>query len=101
MKIQFDKLDRAFENRVRLQIMSVLVANERYDYNSLKELLDVSDGNLAAHLKTLEKEEYILVHKAFLGRKPNTSYQATEQGKAAFRQHLDTLEKLIKQQKVK
>ena len=99
MKVPFEKLDKAFENRLRLQIMSVLMVNDRYDFNSLKELLDTTDGNLASHLKGLEKEEYILVHKSFLGRKPNTNYQATEKGKAAFKQHLYALEKLIKQQK--
>ena len=99
MKIPFDKLDKAFENRVRLQIMSVLVANERYDFNSLKDLLNITDGNLASHLKALEKEEYILVNKTFLGRKPNTNYEATTKGKKAFKEHLDTLEQLIKQQR--
>ena len=79
--------------------MSVLMVNDRYDFNSLKKLLDTTDGNLASHLKGLEKEEYILVHKTFLGRKPNTTYEATEKGKTAFKQHLDALEKLIKQQK--
>ncbi|PAW95613.1 transcriptional regulator [Mucilaginibacter sp. MD40] len=79
--------------------MSILVVNERYDFNSLKELLDVTDGNLASHLKALEKEQYITVHKAFLGRKPNTNYAASEQGKLAFKQHLDALEQIIKQQK--
>ena len=79
--------------------MSVLAVNDRYDFNSLKELLGVTDGNLASHLKALEKEEYILVNKSFLGRKPNTNYQATENGKKAFKQHLDALEQFIKQQK--
>ena len=79
--------------------MSVLMVNDRYDFNSLKELLDTTDGNLASHLKGLEKEEYIMVHKTFLGRKPNTTYEATEKGKTAFKQHLEALEKLIKQQK--
>ncbi|MFI5158793.1 MAG: winged helix-turn-helix domain-containing protein [Sphingobacteriales bacterium] len=99
MKIPFEKLDKAFENRVRLQIMSVLVVNDRYDFNSLKELLDVTDGNLASHLKGLEKEEYILVNKSFMGRKPNTNYEATAKGKQAFKQHLDALEQFIKSTK--
>jgi DNA-binding MarR family transcriptional regulator len=99
VKIPFDKLDKAFENRLRLQIMSVLVANQRYDFNSLKELLAVTDGNLASHLKGLEKGEYILVNKSFLGRKPNTNYEATEKGKKAFAAHLDALEQLIKSAK--
>ena len=101
MKIPFENLDKAFENRLRLQIMSVLMANQRYDFNSLKELLGVTDGNLASHLKGLEKEEYIIVNKSFLGRKPNTNYEATEKGKTAFKNHLDALEQLINQQKVK
>ncbi len=100
MKVPFEQLDKAFENRLRLQIMSVLMVNDRYDFNSLKELLETTDGNLASHLKGLEKEEYIVVHKTFLGRKPNTTYEATETGKEAFRQHLDALEKLIRQQKI-
>jgi DNA-binding HxlR family transcriptional regulator len=100
VKIPFEKLDKAFENRLRLQIMSVLVVNDRYDFNSLKELLDTTDGNLASHLKALEKEEYMIVHKSFLGRKPNTTYEATDRGKQAFKQHLDALEQIINNQKL-
>jgi len=100
VKVPFEKLNKAFENRLRLQIMSVLMVNDRYDFNSLKELLDTTDGNLASHLKALEKEAYIIVHKSFLGRKPNTNYEATATGKAAFKQHLNALEQLIKQQKL-
>ena len=99
MKISLDHFDKAFENRIRLQIMSVLVANENYDFNSLKELLNVTDGNLASHLKALEKEEYILVNKSFVGRKPNTQYSATVKGREAFKKHLSALENLIKQQR--
>jgi len=99
LKVPFDKLDKAFENRVRLQIMSILMVNESYDFTSLKELLDVTDGNLASNLKALEKEEYIIIHKSFVGRKPNTNYQASAKGKKAFQDHLNALEQLIKQQK--
>ncbi len=96
MKEQFDK---AFENVVRLRIMSVLMVNESYDFNSFKELLDVTDGNLASHLKLLEKQEFIMVHKAFVGRKTQTTYVATEEGKEAFKAHLAFLENLIKENK--
>ncbi|WP_079703856.1 winged helix-turn-helix domain-containing protein [Daejeonella lutea] len=99
MKISLEQFDKAFENRIRLQIMSVLSVNTSYDFNSLKDLLQVTDGNLASHLKALEKEEYISVVKSFIGRKPNTQYSATEQGKHAFKRHLQALENLIKQQK--
>jgi DNA-binding MarR family transcriptional regulator len=95
----FNQFDKAFENRLRLQIMSVLVANDSYDFSSLKELLEVTDGNLASHLKALEKENYITVAKSFIGRKPNTQYMASELGKQAFRKHLDAMEKLIREQK--
>ena len=98
MKI-FDQFDKAFENRLRLQIMSVLVANEYYDFNALKDLLNVTDGNLASHIKALEKEEYIIVTKSFIGRKPNTQYEASLLGRQAFKKHLEALENLIKQQK--
>ena len=99
MKNVLEQFDKAFENRIRLQIMSVLVANESYDFNSLKDLLNVTDGNLASHLKALEKEEYILVNKSFVGRKPNTQYSASAKGREAFKKHIEALENLIKQQK--
>lgn len=99
MKNPFDNLDKILEHRVRLQIMSVLVANESYDFNSLKELLEVTDGNLASNIKTLEKEKYISVNKQFIDRKPNTKFKATEKGRNAFRKHLDALEELVKQQR--
>lgn len=99
MKIALTNFDKAFENRIRLQIMSVLVANESYDFNSLKDLLEVTDGNLASHLKALEKDEYITVNKSFLGRKPNTRYHASDKGIIAFKKHLEALENLIRQQK--
>ncbi|MDM8176261.1 MULTISPECIES: winged helix-turn-helix domain-containing protein [Olivibacter] len=94
-----EQFNKAFESRIRLQIMSVLAANESYDFSSLKDLLEVTDGNLASHLKALEKEEYISVNKSFIGRKPNTRYEATQRGLEAFKKHLESLEKLIKQQK--
>ncbi|WP_207425831.1 transcriptional regulator [Pedobacter sp. SYSU D00535] len=100
MKVSLEQFDKAFENRIRLQTMSVLVANESYDFNSLKDLLNVTDGNLASHLKALEKEEYIVVTKSFIGRKPNTQYAASPKGREAFRKHLEALENLIKQQKL-
>lgn len=99
MKNPFENLDKVMEHRVRLQIVSVLVANESYDFNALKELLDVTDGNLATHLKALEREKYISISKSFVDRKPNTRYKITERGRSAFKKHLDALEELIKQQK--
>ena len=90
---------KAFESRIRLSIMAVLAVNDRLDFNALKEYLEVSDGNLASHLKALEKEEFIGVEKSFIGRKPNTKYFITSTGKNAFDIHLSALQKLIQSQK--
>jgi len=99
MKSPFENLDKILEHRLRLQIISVLVANESYDFNALKELLDVTDGNLATHLKALEREKYISISKSFVDRKPNTRYKVSERGRTAFRKHLEAMEELIKQQR--
>ncbi len=99
MSIPIHKLHKAFESRIRLGIMSALAANETLDFNSLKEFLDLTDGNLASHLKSLEKEGFINVNKSFIGRKPNTRYNMTTLGKKAFNDHLDALEKLIRAHK--
>lgn len=88
-------LNKAFENRIRLGIMSILMVNDEIDFNTLKEMLNVTDGNLASHTTALEKLQYIGVKKQFVGKKPNTAYSATSLGKSAFREHLDYLEKLI------
>ncbi len=98
MKIEISRLNKLFENRVRLGIMSVLMVNDAFDFNSLKETLNVTDGNLASHLKALEENELIRVDKQFLGRKPNTSYSITEKGSILFRSHLKALEDIINSQ---
>jgi DNA-binding MarR family transcriptional regulator len=99
VKNPFDNLDKVLEHRVRLQIMSILVTNDGYEFSSLKEMLNVTDGNLASHIKALEREKYISVSKSFVDRKPNTKYKITERGRNAFKKHLDALEAVVKQQK--
>lgn len=99
MNVPLEGLHKAFESRIRLGIMSALAVNESLDFNSLKEYLGITDGNLASHAKALEKERFIAVEKTFIGRKPNTRYYMTSEGRAAFMHHLDALEKLIKSQK--
>lgn len=89
-------LNKAFESRVRLGIMSALMVNESLDFNGFKELLDVTDGNLASHTRALEKLKYIRVEKSFIGRKPNTRFKITKPGRTAFEAHLTALEKLLK-----
>lgn len=99
MKFSIDGLNKIFESRIKLGVMSALAANGSLDFTSLKEYFDVTDGNLASHLKALEKEEYIVVEKSFIGRKPNTKYTITRMGRIAFEEHLTALEKLINSHK--
>ena len=96
MKNILDNLNKAFENRIRLGIMSALVVNDSLNFNTLKELLDVTDGNLASHLKSLEKSEFIKYEKEFVNRKPNTLYSATSEGVIAFKKHINAIEQLLK-----
>jgi DNA-binding MarR family transcriptional regulator len=90
-------LNKAFESRVRLGIMSLLMVNDFVDFGTLKEQLQITDGNLASHINALEKLHYIEIRKQFVGKKPNTSFAASVEGKKAFSEHLDALEKLINQ----
>ncbi|MCE9539590.1 MAG: transcriptional regulator [Bacteroidetes bacterium] len=96
MKNYIQHLNKAFENRIRLGIMSILMVNDWVEFSSLKEMLDITDGNLASHISALEKIEYLEVKKQFVGKKPNTTYSVTKLGKKAFNEHLDALEQLIK-----
>ncbi|MGN6567787.1 MAG: winged helix-turn-helix domain-containing protein [Flavipsychrobacter sp.] len=91
-----EQLNKIFDSRIRIGIMSALIVNESLNFNDLKALIDVTDGNLATHLKTLEENNFIKVQKGFIGRKTNTTYTITKAGKKAFRAHLDALEKIIK-----
>lgn len=95
MKNIIQNINKAFDHRIRLGIMSILMVNENADFSTLKELLGVTDGNLASHAKALENENYITVEKQFIGRKPNTKYIATKEGRKAFQEHIEALEKLI------
>ena len=99
MKDIVNKLNKQFESRVRLGIMSVLMVNDSVEFNTLKDTLGLTDGNLASHLASLEKNDMIKVEKTFKGRKPNTSYMATELGKRAFKEHLKILESFLNNNK--
>lgn len=95
VKDYLENINKAFESRARLGIMSVLMVEDKVDFNTLKETLQLTDGNLASHLRALEEAEYLRVEKQFVGRKPNTTYHATDIGREAFNNHLDALEQLI------
>ena len=92
----FNQLNKAFESRVRLGVMSILMVNDWVNYNDLKETLGLTDGNLASHISSLEKLDYIEIRKQFVGKKPLTSYQATKLGKLEFKKHIDGLENLLR-----
>ena len=94
-----EHLNKAFESKIRLGIMSVLVANESADFSTLKSLLQLTDGNLASHTRSLEDLGYISCEKSFVGRKPNTRFYATEAGRTAFADHIAALESFLKNQK--
>lgn len=93
---KFAALNRAFESKVRLGIMSVLMVNESVDFSTLKSLLGLTDGNLASHIRALEELGYIQEEKKFVGRRPNTTYSVTKAGSKAFKEHLQALEDFFK-----
>lgn len=96
MRKELDQLNKIFDSRIRIGIMSALIVNESINFNELKTLVDATDGNLASHLKTLEEHAFIRVEKGFVGRKTNTTYSITAAGEKAFRSHIEALEKIIK-----
>jgi len=96
MKNPIQHLNKIFDSRIRLGIMSALAVNDEVNFNELKELIDVTDGNLASHLKTLEDNAFVKVEKGFIGRKTNTTYAVTKTGEKAFNDHISGLEKMIK-----
>jgi len=96
MKEIITKLNKKFDNKTRLGIMSLLMVNDWVEFKTFKEMLGVSDGNLASHIKTLEGEKYVRIKKQFVDKKPKTSYAATAAGRKAFNDHLDALEALLR-----
>lgn len=96
MKNPIEGLNKIFDNRIRLGIMSVLMVNEEVNFNDLKQMLDVTDGNLATHLLNLEENGYLKVKKGFIGKKTNTTYMITKAGEKAFNDHIEVLENMIK-----
>lgn len=96
MKNPIENLNKIFDSRIRMGVMSILVVNEGVSFNDLKQMLDVTDGNLASHMVNLEENGYIKVHKGFIGRKTNTTYSITRAGEKAFKDHIEALENMIK-----
>ena len=99
MKKGFLDLDKILDNRIRLSILSILMIEDMVPFKEIKETLGLTDGNLASHVKALEKAEYLTVYKSFVGKKPNTEFKISKLGKKAFNEHLKKLERLISQHK--
>jgi DNA-binding MarR family transcriptional regulator len=96
MKNPIIGLNKVFDNRIRLGVMSILMVNEEVNFNDLKQMLEVTDGNLATHIVNLEDNGYIKVQKGFIGKKTNTTYSVTKSGEKAFADHIAALENMIK-----
>ncbi|MFI5156084.1 MAG: winged helix-turn-helix domain-containing protein [Chitinophagales bacterium] len=96
MKNPIGNLNKVFDSRIRMGVMSVLSVNDEINFNDLKQLMELTDGNLASHLINLEENGYIKVHKGFVGRKTNTTYSITKAGEKAFLEHINALENMIK-----
>lgn len=96
MKNPINGLNKIFESRIRLGVMSILMVNEEVNFNDLKQMLEVTDGNLATHLVNLEENGFIKVHKGFIGKKTNTTYAVTKSGEKAFTEHINALENMIR-----
>lgn len=96
MAISIDNLNKIFDSRIRLGIMSALMVNSSMSYNEMKEILNITDGNLASHVKSLEDNGFIKVQKGFIGKKTNTTYSVTKAGEKAFNAHIVALEQMLK-----
>lgn len=99
MQNPIEDFNKAFDNQLRLGIMSILLVKEAVSFNELKEVFNTTDGNLATHLKKLEEEEYILIEKTFQLKKPLTLYSASKLGKIAFKKHIKAIEQMIQKMK--
>jgi DNA-binding MarR family transcriptional regulator len=96
MKNPIGNLNKVFDSRIRMGVMSILSVNDQVNFNDLKQFLELTDGNLASHLVNLEENGYIKVHKGFIGRKTNTTYSITKAGEKAFNEHIEALENMIR-----
>jgi DNA-binding MarR family transcriptional regulator len=93
------ELNEIIHQTVRLRIMAALVSLEvgdEVDFTYLRDLLEVTDGNLGAHLRKLEESGYITINKTFVDRKPRSFISATQEGRRVFEEHVAALESIIK-----
>ncbi len=96
VKKYLNQLDKLLDSRVRLAVMSLLVATDWVDFTTFKDELGLSDGNLASHLRKLEEAKYVELRKGFVGRKTLTSYRVTELGRLSFQKHVEALANMVR-----
>ena len=99
VKKYLNQLDKLLDSRVRLAVMSLLVATDWVDFTTFKDELELSDGNLASHLRKLEEAKYVELRKGFVGRKTLTSYRVTELGRLSFQKHVEALANMVRPDK--
>jgi len=95
----FLQLDRVIHEKGRLAITSMLAASPQLSFTEMRDSLNMTDGNLTAHMRTLQEAGYVSVTKAFQGGRPLTTYSLTAQGRKAFTTYINLLEKIVEQAK--
>ena len=95
----FLQLDRVIHEKVRLAIMSLLAASPQLSFTEMRDTLSMTDGNLTAHVRTLQEAGYVSVTKEFQGGRPLTTYSLTAQGRKAFATYINLLEQIVQQTK--
>ncbi len=93
--IDFNGLDTTVHGPLRLGVLTALQLDGPHDFTTLKKRLDAADGSLGLQLQKLEEAEYVRAEKAFVGRRPKTTYHLTKKGRAALTHYLDTLQRLL------
>ena len=95
----FLQLDRVIHEKGRLAIMSLLAASPQLAFTEMRDTLNMTDGNLTAHMRTLQESGYVSVTKEFQGGRPLTTYSLTAQGRKAFATYINLLEQIVQQTK--
>ena len=95
----FFQLDRVIHEKGRLAIMSLLAASPQLSFTEMRDTLNMTDGNLTAHMRTLQEAGYASVTKEFQGGRPLTTYTLTAQGRKAFATYINLLEQIVQQTK--
>ena len=95
----FLQLDRVIHEKVRLALMSLLAASTQLSFTEMRDTLNMTHGNLTAHMRTLQEAGYVSVTKEFQGGRPLTTYSLTAQGRKAFATYINLLEQIVQQTK--